>query len=280
MEDFDGDGLLDIMTTSIGLRDPMHFFHNNGDGTFTDRMREAGLTGEVGGLNLIQADYNNDGFMDVLVLRGAWFGTEGHHPKSLLRNNGDGTFTDVTEEAGLLSLHPTQTAVWFDLNNDGLVDLYIGHESDIDNDGDQDIFEVMGGAYAGDKAYSVLYENPGNKNHWITLKLEGVKSNRAAIGARIKVQTTGPHGTRFIYRTVGSGGSFGCNPLRQEMGLGDAAAISVIEVYWPVTGKTQVFAGPAMDQFYTIREDSETLQVLHLKSFKFPAHSAEHHHIH
>ncbi len=507
MEDFDGDGLLDIMTTSIGLRDPMHFFHNNGDGTFTDRTAEAGLTGEVGGLNLIQADYNNDGFMDVLVLRGAWFGEEGHHPKSLLRNNGNGTFSDVTEEAGLLSLHPTQTAVWFDFNNDGWIDLYIGHESnggdlnacelyrnngdgtftecaasaglaniafvkgvtsgdynndgrpdlylsckghrnilyrndgprepnggpmspwkfmdvsqtagvssqnhsfttwfwdydndgwpdlfvagyyitsvgdvaadylglphsgerarlyhnnrdgtftdvtrethlfkiihamgsnfgdldndgfldfyagtgdpdlatlipnrmfrnndgkffqevttsggfghlqkghgvsfgDIDNDGDQDIFEVMGGAYAGDKAYSVLYENPGNGNHWITLKLAGTKSNRAAIGARIKIQTNGPQGTRQIYRTVSSGGSFGCNPMRQEIGLGNATAIDSIEIVWPVTAQTQVFKNPVKDHFYAIREGSPEITLLNLRSFKFPASQNEHHHHH
>jgi len=507
MEDFDNDGLLDIMTTSVGLRDPMHFFHNNGDGTFTDRTDQAGLTGEVGGLNLIQADFNNDGNMDVLVMRGGWFGTEGRHPKSLLRNNGDGTFSDVTEAAGLLSPHPGQTAVWFDFNNDGWIDLFIGSEStsgdpnpcelyrnngdgtftecaasvgiakvafvkgvvsadynndgrpdlylsckdqpnvlyrndgprdpnggpmsqwkftdvtreakvadqshtfttwfwdydndgwpdlfvagynirnvgevaadylgrehsaerarlyhnnhdgtftdvtrdahlfkvihamganfgdldndgfldfyagtgdpdlatlipnrmfrnqggqffqevttsggfghlqkghgvsfgDIDNDGDQDVFEVMGGAFAGDKAYSVLYENPGNANHWITLRLEGVKSNRAAIGARVKVQANGPLGPRQIYRTVGSGGSFGCNPMRQEIGVGNATAIDFVEVFWPVTGKTQVFRGPEMNRFYLVREDSSELTPLKLKTFKFSAQAAEHHHHH
>src|SRR5206468_1112249 len=106
---FDNDGNLDLMISAMGLRDQLRFFHNNGDGTFTERTEEAGLMGEWGGLNMVQADYNNDGFIDVLVLRGAWFEKQGHHPKSLLRNNGDGTFTDVTEEAGLLSFHPTQT---------------------------------------------------------------------------------------------------------------------------------------------------------------------------
>ena len=90
---------------------------------------EAGLVGELGGLNIMQTDYNNDGFPDVLVLRGGWFGTEGHFPKSLLRNNGDGTFEDVTESAGLLSLKPSQTAVWFDYDNDGWVDLFVGYET-------------------------------------------------------------------------------------------------------------------------------------------------------
>lgn len=77
----------------------------------------------------MQTDYNNDGHPDVLVLRGGWFGEAGRYPNSLLRNRGDGTFTDVTEEAGLLSFHPTQTAVWFDYNHDGWLDLFIGNET-------------------------------------------------------------------------------------------------------------------------------------------------------
>ena len=79
-EDFDGDGLLDVMVTSIGLRDQMHFYRNNGDGTFSDRTREAGLIGLTGGLNLITGDYNNDGRVDVFVLRGAWMKEEGKFP--------------------------------------------------------------------------------------------------------------------------------------------------------------------------------------------------------
>ena len=80
IEDFDGDGLLDIMLSSSGPLDPMHFFHNNGDRTFTDRTKEAGLGDELGGLNIVLTDYNNDGLPDVLVLRGAWWGRFGAYP--------------------------------------------------------------------------------------------------------------------------------------------------------------------------------------------------------
>ena len=91
-------------------------------------LLEAGLEGIVGGLNINQTDYNNDGYIDVLVLRGGWI-PDGH-PNSLLRNNGDGTFEDVTEAAGLLwPLYPTQTACWADFDNDGWLDLFIGNES-------------------------------------------------------------------------------------------------------------------------------------------------------
>jgi hypothetical protein len=129
MEDFDGDGRLDLMTSSMGVRDPMHLFRNVGDGTFTDVTGAAGLVGEAGGLNIVHADYDNDGDPDVFVLRGGWMKSGGRYPNSLLRNNGDGTFEDVTEEAGVLSFHPTQTGSWGDYDNDGWLDLFIGNES-------------------------------------------------------------------------------------------------------------------------------------------------------
>ena len=132
-EDFNNNGLIDIMASSWGLSDQIHYYESNGDGKFIQKTDEAGLTGITGGLNLIHADYNNDGYADVLVLRGAWLGKAGHHPNSLLRNNGDGTFSDVTESAGILSFHPTQTAVWADFNNDGWLDLFIGNESTPDD---------------------------------------------------------------------------------------------------------------------------------------------------
>lgn len=125
VDDFDGDGLFDAVTSSQNFCEPMHFFHNNGDGTFADRTT-SGLATQRGGLNLIQADYNNDGCTDILVLRGGW---QTPMRKSLLRNNCDGTFTDVTKEAGLGEPTSTQTAVWADINNDGLLDLYVGNEN-------------------------------------------------------------------------------------------------------------------------------------------------------
>jgi hypothetical protein len=131
--DFDGDGLLDIMVSSSGPLDQMHLFHNNGDGTFTDVTRKSGLIGETGGLNLVLTDYNNDGHPDVLVLRGGWWGKQGCYPMSLLRNNGNGTFDDVTEQAGLLDAAPTQTAAWADFDGDGWLDLFVGHESTPDD---------------------------------------------------------------------------------------------------------------------------------------------------
>lgn len=133
MEDFDGDGFLDLFLTSYGLSDQARFFKNNGDGTFSDRTQAANLEGITSGLNTMHADYDNDGDPDILVLRGGWL-EGGTHPNSLLRNDGnaDGKgvrFTDVTIEAGLLSFHPTQAAAWADFDADGWLDLYIANES-------------------------------------------------------------------------------------------------------------------------------------------------------
>ena len=98
VDDFENNGLLDVVVSSLNVCDPVRYFHNNGDGTFTDRTAEAGLVEQLGGLNMVQADYNNDGCMDILVLRGGW---EFPQRKSLLRNNCNGTFTDVTDASGL-----------------------------------------------------------------------------------------------------------------------------------------------------------------------------------
>ncbi len=479
LEDFDGDGYLDVLCSSWGMRDPVRYFRNGADGTFADRTAEAGLTGITGGLNLVHADYDNDGDADVLLLRGAWLGFPpatdgGRHPNSLLANGGDGTFADVTEWAGLLSLHPTQTAAWGDLDGDGWLDLFVGNESfgeavhpcevfrsegdgtfrdvaaewgadlvgmvkgvacgdydndgdldlyasrlqqpnillrnesggeftdvtrearvaeplrsfptwffdhdndgwldlfvsgygmgkggvagsvladylglphgaetprlyknrrngrfgdvtakarldkvlftmgsnfgdidgdgwldlylgtgdpdlrsivpnrmfrnasgkrfqdvttsggfghlqkghgiafgDIDSDGDQDVYAVMGGALEGDVYPNALFENPGHGNAWVVLELEGTRSNRSAIGARIAVTCATSTGERTVHVTVGTGGSFGSSSLRQEIGLGAATSIRSVEVTWPGATEPESVSGVDLRGAFRILE--------------------------
>jgi hypothetical protein len=116
MEDFDNDGLLDIAVSSIDSNEGMGLYRNSGDGKFVECTAGAGLAGQLGGLNFGQTDFNNDGMMDIFTPRGAWFNFPVR--PSLLQNNGDGTFSDVTEAAGLIEPLNSNSAAWADYDND------------------------------------------------------------------------------------------------------------------------------------------------------------------
>jgi hypothetical protein len=121
-------------------------------------------------------------------------------------NRGEQGFVDVSYAGGFAHIQKGHGVIF----------------ADLDNDGDMDIFEQMGGAFPGDKYHNVLYENPGFGNHFITVKLVGIHSNRSAIGARIHIEIVEDDKRRSIYKYVNSGGSFGANPLRQTIGMGSA----------------------------------------------------------
>jgi hypothetical protein len=130
VEDMDSDGYLDIVTSGSGFRDPVRFWRNLGNGSFEERTEVAGLSDQVAAFNIRAGDYDNDGDQDLLLLRGAYLESLGEIRNSLLRNEGDGTFTDVTHEAGLAyPARPTGTAVFGDFNQDGLLDIFVGNES-------------------------------------------------------------------------------------------------------------------------------------------------------
>ncbi len=480
LEDFDNDGLLDLATTAFDPTRPMALYRNSGTGTFTETTEAAGLLDQLGGKNLVQTDFNNDGYLDLFISRGAWMISPVR--QSLLRNNGNGTFSDVTRAAGLLDPVNSTYSCWADYDNDGWLDVYIiceqqtnrlyhnrgdgsfeevseragvqgnaqsfckganwidydnddypdlfvdnmrsavklyhnnrdgtfsdatesmgvdgphlgfscwawdydndgwldifatsfdysmgplvegilGHPSDKpsnrlwhnlggrkfedrtrgsgldmmfaamgsnfgdfdndgwldfylgtgapdlsvvvpnrmfknvdgrrfaditgssgtgnlqkghgvscgdwDRDGDLDLFIEMGGAAPGDQYHNILFENPGCGNHWLSLKLTGKQTNRAAIGARIKVVTTGPQ-PLTIHRHVSSGSSWGANPLEQHIGLGKAERIELLEVHWPTSGKTQLFRDLAADQAIQVTEFDDQFRILPRKPVPQP----------
>jgi hypothetical protein len=483
MDDFDNDGLLDVVVTCADPRTGMRFYRNNGDGTFQNRTESAGLAGERGGLVCYQTDYNNDGRLDIFIARGAWL-PYAVRP-SLLRNDGDGAFTDVTAAAGLLEPVNSNASAWADYDNDGWLDLLIACEKqpnrlyhnrgdgtfedvaaragvagtdmafykgctwidydndrypdlflnpmngigqlfhndregtftnvngamsidgprtgfscwawdydndgwldifatsfdrsltdvarglvgrrharssprlfhnlhgknfenvtervgldmvfspmgsnfgdfdndgwldfylgtgdpdlgmlvpnrmfknvggarfaeitgtsgtghlqkghavacgDWDHDGNVDIFIEMGGATDGDKYHNILFQNPGQGNNWLTIKLKGARTNRAAIGARIMVVTAAEK-PLALHRYVSSGSSFGANTLRQTIGLGKAERVAVLKIDWPTSGTTQVFRDIPANQMIEITEFESHYRKLKYQPIPLPAQS-------
>ena len=127
----------------------------------------------------------------------------------------------------------------------------------------------MGGAYPGYKFGDSLYENPGFGNRWLTLKLEGVRSNRAAIGARIRVDVIERGRSSTVYKYVNSGGTFGANSLRQTIGLGRSERVERLEIFWPTSGEIQVFETVPLDAFLQIVEGQKHFVHLPRQPFRF-----------
>ena len=166
-DDFDGDGYPDIMVSTWDPAGSLRLYRNNGDGSFSDDTTRAGLDDVTGGFNLIQADYDNDGDLDLYVMRGGWAGEAGRIPNSLLENDGSGKFKDVTFEAGMGEIHlPSQTAAWADYDNDGHLDLYVGNEHNPD----------------ATPAPCQLYRNNGNGTFTDVAEAAGVENLRFAKG--------------------------------------------------------------------------------------------------
>ncbi len=215
VDDFTGNGYLDVFASSWGLRDQLRFFENMGDGRFIERTLEAGLQGITGGLNIVHADYNNDGHLDLLVLRGAWLGVDGHHPNSLLRNNGDGTFTDVTIDAGLGSRNPTQTAAWADFNGNGLLDLFIGNESEPGRDVPSELYRNNG-----DGTFTEISREVGLS---VTAFVKGTAWGDYTNNGRPDLYLSVQRGSNLLFRNDGPGenGTWRFTEVGEEAGVQD-----------------------------------------------------------
>ena len=129
VEDFDQNGLQDVFRTSWYFDHNCQLLLQTEPGRFSEQTGQFMLDGEVGGLNCVSTDYNNDGYVDILILRGGWLGGLGLLPNSLLKNVNGKRFENVSFETGLTSAYPSHSAVVADFNNDGGLDLVIGNES-------------------------------------------------------------------------------------------------------------------------------------------------------
>ena len=258
--DYDNDGWLDLFVVAypnsveefvkhyLGqppAAETLKLYRNDGRGGFTDVSAAAGVARVVPSMGANVGDIDNDGFLDVYLGTGApSFGSL--IPNILLRNDAGRRFGDVTEATGTGHLQKGHGVAF----------------ADLDDDGDQDIVLNAGGAVPGDRYDDALFENPGTPGqHWLEVRLIGTRSNRAGIGAKIRVvvaasQKDAGQGGRLRYREVSSGGSFGSNSYTQHIGLGRATAVESIEVTWPASKTRQVFRNPPIDTLLEIREDA------------------------
>jgi FG-GAP-like repeat/ASPIC and UnbV/PPIC-type PPIASE domain len=302
--DYDNDGWPDLYVSN--LPGPNFLYRNNHDGTFTELGHAAGVTGPGRSFATWFFDYDNDGWADLFVA--SYFISVEESARTyvglpnnagtlkLYRNLGDGTFQDVTRQAGLDKVFMPMGANFGDIDNDGFLDIYLGtgnpsfasllpnvllrnrggksfvdvtassgtgewHKghgvafADLDDDGDEEIIEEIGGAAPGDAHVLRLYENPGHGNDWLNVTLVGRRTNRSAIGARLTATVEDRAGVRrAVHRTVGSGGSFGGSPMRQHVGLGRGARSVTLDIWWPSSNTRQHFDGLAVNQSIAVEE--------------------------
>ena len=258
--DFDNDGHLDIFVASYSgnieqlaaykSNEPAEFeklclYQNNGKGGFVEIAGKVGLDDPVLPMGSNFGDINNDGYLDFYLGTGDP-GYGSLMPNLMYLNKGGKQFVDVTMASRLGHLQKGHAVAF----------------ADLDNDGDLDLFEQLGGAYPGDGYRDALFENPGSDNSSISIKIIGETTNRSAIGVRIKLDLTENGANRSIYRHVNSGGSFGANPLRQCIGTGKAKVINTMEVYWPTTDKVQRFYNIKAGTMIEVREGSDDLRFI------------------
>jgi len=283
--DFDNDGYPDLFIFNGAGHNWL--FHNNRDGTFSQVHGAPFDTDPAQSPGAAWGDYDNDGFLDLFVVNGAFDALQ-HHNYLYHNNNGNGTFTKVTTGNIVTDRGSFVTAAWEDFDNDGNLDLFVSQDpggrggtnrfyhnngdgtftpltnsvlvadrglfsgvawGDIDNDGFPDLF------VSGYNQPSALYHNQGNSNAWIMFKLVGTVSNRSPIGAKVRVKATIRGKTYWQMREVTNGDGFAGNSLNPHFGLGDATNVDIVRIEWP-SGAVQEFQNVAAKQFLTVTEPS------------------------
>ncbi|MBZ5516343.1 MAG: CRTAC1 family protein [Acidobacteriia bacterium] len=240
--DYDCDGWLDILKPNFS-DETVNLYHNNGNGTFYDAVFRAGLaasTRSIGwGPGLV--DFDNDGWKDIFISTGHVYpeiAARRLHityaePKILYRNLGNGRFEDVSAQAGPGVTQPkvSRGCAFGDFDNDGDVDVVVNNMNE---------------------APSLLRNDCETKNNWLKVKCIGTKSNRSAIGARVRV-VTGQHAQ---IEEVMSGSSYvSQNDFRLHFGLGQAARVDRLEVRWPL-GLVERYSNLEVNQLVVVEEGS------------------------
>ncbi|MEO1450907.1 MAG: CRTAC1 family protein, partial [Bacteroidota bacterium] len=215
-------------------------YRNLGNGQYAEESEAWGLNKVLYAMGCNFGDFDNDGWLDAYVGTGAP-DMYSAVPNRAFQNVGGTHFIEVTAPGGFGQIQKGHAVAF----------------GDLDRDGDQDIYTVIGGSVGGDVFPNMLLENPGwPDHHWVVLQLEGRKANRSALGARVElVLRTSEGGQRHLYRRIGTGGSFGASSLQLEVGLGRAEALDRVIVSWPIRGlPKQVYSGLEMNRAYRLIE--------------------------
>lgn len=235
--DFNRDGHLDFGLSERGCN---HLYKNNANATFSDIAAVAGVQRcTVDGFNngtwgLVFFDYDNDGWQDLYYVAGRK-GQGGGQPNSLFHNEGDETFTDVSDGSGAEDNGVGRTVAMADFNDDGLVDLFLL------NFGEGPVF---------------LKNVSANGNHWLKVKPVGSTSNRDGIGARVRIVSSGG----VQYYEIKSGSSHGAgNQIIAHFGLGSDTIIDTLEVHF-LGGTVQTLVDVSADQTVIVNESETGLQ--------------------
>jgi hypothetical protein len=235
--DYDNDGYLDLFVANGGRTSTQSDFlyHNNGDGTFT-KVNSGSMVNDSGhALGCAWGDYDNDGFLDLIVAN------TGGENNFLYHNNGDGTFNKLTNGSPVNDGGESWGCVWGDYDNDGFLDLFVANGGNTLSGNDEN-------------QRNFLYRNNGNSNSWISIKLIGAASNRSGIGAKVRVKATVAGTNRWQLRQISGGDGYGQqNGLRAHFGLGDATNIDLVRVEWP-SGTLQELHSVAVKQALTVTE--------------------------
>ncbi|WP_299674233.1 FG-GAP-like repeat-containing protein [uncultured Dokdonia sp.] len=284
--DYDKDGWQDIYISNDKIQNENILYHNNQDGTFTNVAEAANANVAIDAMSTTIGDYNNDGWLDIYI-------ANTQTGNAFLKNNGDGTFTDVAPNNGTLFESVAWSSVFLDADHDKDLDLYVSASvTNVDsvqlsaafyqNNGDglytipnnagfdDDIAISYGNAIGdvdNDGKYDIavlnclpedvfLWKNESENDHnWIKVKLEGTESNRQGIGALIELSYNDEK--QYNYVLCGEG-YLSQNSSYEFFGIGDDTAIDFITIYWP-SGIEDVVTNPQINTTLTVIEGDPQL---------------------